>query len=69
MIDLTKLVTSEMKATQKLKQEQEAAIAANRKYLAATDWLVIRKQETGVAIPADILVLRQAARDALPTGA
>jgi hypothetical protein len=31
-------------------------------YLASTDWYVIRFQETGVAIPADVLAERAAAR-------
>ena len=34
-------------------------------YLSNTDWYVIRKQETGAAIPADVLQKRQAARDAI----
>jgi len=36
-------------------------------YLANTDWYVIRKQETGEAIPADVLQKRKAARDAIKT--
>jgi hypothetical protein len=34
-------------------------------YLASTDWYVVRFAETGVAIPADVLTLRQEARDAI----
>lgn len=34
-------------------------------YLAETDWYVIRKQETGEAIPPDVLDKRQAARKAV----
>ena len=34
-------------------------------YLASTDWYVIRKQETGAEIPADILAKRQEARDSI----
>jgi hypothetical protein len=34
-----------------------------RAYLLSTDWYVIRSQETGEAIPAEILAERQAARD------
>lgn len=34
-------------------------------YLSSTDWYVIRQQETGVAIPQDILDARQAAREAI----
>lgn len=35
------------------------------RYLASTDWYVIRHQETGKEIPADILAARQAARDSI----
>lgn len=34
-----------------------------RKYLADTDWYVVRKTETGEAIPDDITTARQEARD------
>lgn len=44
---------------------QEEINAENRAYLASTDWYVVRFAETGVAIPADILSARQAARDAI----
>ena len=36
-----------------------------RNYLASTDWYVIRKLETGVEIPQDILDARQAARESI----
>ena len=45
-------------AQQQLNQE-------SRSYLSSTDWYVIRQQETGVAIPQDILDARQAAREAI----
>jgi hypothetical protein len=45
-------------AQQQLNQESRA-------YLSSTDWYVIRQQETGVAIPQDILDARQAAREAI----
>lgn len=45
-------------AKQQLNQE-------SRSYLSLTDWYVIRQQETGVAIPQDILDARQAAREAI----
>ena len=32
------------------------------KYLAETDWYIIRKSETGVEVPAEVLTLRAAAR-------
>jgi hypothetical protein len=34
-------------------------------YLAETDWYVIRNQETGVAIPTEVLTKRQTAREAI----
>jgi hypothetical protein len=43
-----------------LVQEKEKADAL--KYLNETDWYVIRKTETGVEVPANILTLRAAAR-------
>ena len=46
-------------------QLQAAKNAEARAYLASTDWYVIRKTETGVEIPADILAARQAARDSV----
>jgi hypothetical protein len=45
-------------AQQQLNQE-------SREYLNSTDWYVIRQQETGVAIPQDILDARQASREAI----
>jgi hypothetical protein len=44
---------------------QKAINLAAQAYLSNTDWYVIRKQETGTAIPADVLQKRQAARDAV----
>lgn len=40
----------------------EEANAEARAYLSSTDWYVIRQQETGVAIPQDILDARNLAR-------
>lgn len=34
-------------------------------YLAATDWYVIRKTETGTAIPTEILIKREEARESI----
>tara|TARA_R110000744_G_scaffold352500_1_gene458619 strand:+ start:346 stop:714 length:369 start_codon:yes stop_codon:yes gene_type:complete len=39
----------------------------SKMYLAETDWYVIRKTETGTAIPTDILVARADARAAITT--
>lgn len=43
-------------------QLQELVNAESRAYLASTDWYVIRLQETGAPIPAEILDERAAAR-------
>lgn len=43
-------------------QLQEQTNAKARAYLAETDWYVVRKAETGVGIPADILAKRAEAR-------
>jgi len=43
--------------------EQERINAESLAYLASTDWMVIRAQETGVPVPAEILAERQAARE------
>jgi hypothetical protein len=57
--------TSEQVAQEKAQQEQERINNESREYLKSTDWYVIRQQETGVAIPQDILDARQAAREAI----
>lgn len=46
-------------------QLQAKTNAESRAYLASTDWYVTRFAETGVAIPADVLAARQAARDSI----
>lgn len=48
-----------------LDELKAAKNAEARAYLASTDWYVIRKTETGVEIPADILAARQAARESV----
>lgn len=45
--------------------QQHDINAGALRYLAETDWMVTRFAETGVPIPADIKVARQAARDAI----
>ena len=57
-MSLIKLDPAKVAAAQQAKTNAEA-----RAYLASTDWYVIRFQETGTAIPTDILAARQAARD------
>ena len=47
-------------------EDESAVFRSNkdaRKYLADTDWYVVRKTETGEAIPEDITTARQEARD------
>ena len=47
-------------------EDESAVFRSNkdaRKYLADTDWYVVRKTETGEAIPDDITTARQEARD------
>jgi len=39
--------------------------ATNQAYLASTDWYITRHAETAVAVPADVLALRAAARLAI----
>lgn len=46
-------------------QIQSEANAEARAYLASTDWYVIRMQETGVAIPQEVLDKRAEARDSI----
>lgn len=62
MIDFSKMKTAEMKAAEAAQAEIDRVNAEARKYLADTDWYVIRMQETGVPIPAEILAGREAAR-------
>jgi len=45
--------------------DQPLINATSKKYLAETDWYVVRLTETGVLVPADILLKRQEARDAI----
>jgi hypothetical protein len=56
--------TPEQVEQEKAQQKQEQINKESREYLKSTDWYVIRHQETGEAIPQDILDARQAARDA-----
>jgi hypothetical protein len=45
--------------------EQEEINLKARQYLKDTDWYITRQAETGVPVPADILLKRQEARDAI----
>jgi hypothetical protein len=46
-------------------QNQAAINYEARKFLAETDWYVIRNQETGEHVPQEILEARQSARDSV----
>ena len=43
--------------------ERALAAAEARRYLAETDWMVIRAAETGVPVPEDVAERRVAARE------
>ena len=44
--------------------ERARAAAEARRYLAETDWMVIRAAETGTPVPAEVAAARKAARKA-----
>jgi|GEM_PF-2000588 len=46
--------------------EQDQKAQEAREYLQQTDWLVVRKLETGKEIPADIAEKRAEARSLIP---
>ena len=54
--------TEAEKAARAAEINQAAINAEALAYLAGTDWYIIRQQEAGQAVPADILAARQAAR-------
>lgn len=62
MIDWSKVKTAHDKEREASEQLQSQINAEALAYLASTDWYVNRSKETGAAIPADILVEREAAR-------
>jgi hypothetical protein len=65
-VDETKLATSNTVKQQKLQaKNQKKTNEESKAYLASTDWYVIRKSETNVAIPADVVTARAAARLAI----
>ena len=46
-------------------REKETSNQQHLNYLQQTDWYVVRKADTGVAIPTDVANKRQAAREAI----
>ena len=63
--DVTKYLAVLSVTTRKDLETQAAVNKQSREYLASTDWYIIRKSDTGVAIPADILTKRAEARVAV----
>jgi hypothetical protein len=61
-IDFSQAITAEARAAE---QGRAAAQAEARALLAQTDWYLVRKIETGAAVPRAILDARKAARDVL----
>ena len=51
---------------QELAQHEQNTINSEAlAYLSSTDWYIVRNQEVGAVIPADVLTKRQAAREAI----
>lgn len=63
MIDLTKLCTASMKAADAVAAEAAQNNTAQKAYLAATDWMMLRQLETGKPMPPEVAIARQVARD------
>lgn len=51
-----------IKTQEQLQAEANAEALA---YLASTDWYIVRKTETGVDVPSDVLAKRQEARESI----
>ena len=62
MIDYTKLITADMKSAKAVQDAIDVVNATAQAYLASTDWMVIRQQETGAAVPQEVADARAAAR-------
>lgn len=46
-------------------REKEARSIDALRYLASTDWYIVRQQETGKAVPQEVLAERQRARESI----
>lgn len=64
-LDLSQMITVEDKAAEAAKMQQATARAEATAYLAETDWLIVRRAETGKSVPRAVLDKRKAARDLL----
>ena len=60
-INKFKAMSSDTK-TNKVAQDKSDAVGTAEKYLQDTDWYVVRKADTGKAIPSDITTKRAEAR-------
>jgi hypothetical protein len=49
--------------SEKIVSDRLAEIATLTAYLSSTDWYAVRKAETGKAVPEDVILARQQARD------
>ena len=65
LIDMSRLITAEAKASAADEHTVEAAKAEARALLAATDWMAVREVETKKKMPAKIKAARAAARELL----
>ena len=58
-------ITTAMMELDIANREKELSNEQHLTYLQETDWYVVRKADTGVAIPTDVSTKRQAAREAI----
>ena len=58
-------ITTAMNDLDMENRAKELSNEQHLKYLKETDWYVVRKADTGVAIPTDVANKRQAAREAI----
>ena len=58
-------ITTAMNDLDMANRKKEISNEQHLKYLKETDWYVVRKADTGVAIPTDVANKRQAAREAI----
>ena len=58
-------ITTAMNDLDMANREKELSNEQHLTYLQETDWYVVRKADTGVAIPTDVANKRQAAREAI----
>ena len=50
---------------EKANRDKEARCVDALRYLASTDWYIVRQQETGKPVPADVFEKRQQARESI----